>query len=50
MKWFEVWYNPKGSWEIYEVTEGGNCYRLYKIRKSRPTEWAKKQKCWVKWR
>ena len=50
MKYYEIWQNKDGLWLIYEVTDYGNCYRLFKTRKTKPTAWAAKQWYRVIWR
>lgn len=52
MKYYEIWQNNDGFWLIYEVTEFGNCYRLFKTFKTKKGAegWARKQWARVIWR
>lgn len=52
MKYYEIWKNPKGIWEVFEVTEYGQCYCLYKTFKTEKGAkgWARRQWYRVIWR
>lgn len=52
MKYYEVYQNRHGIWEIYEVTEGGARYHLHKTFKTEKGAkgWAERQWYRVIWR
>lgn len=52
MKYYEIWQGHDGIWQIYEVTEYGQCYQLIKTFKTKKGAegWAKKTWYRVIWR
>lgn len=51
MKYYMI-YENNGSWQIYEITDYGQHYRLFKTFKTKKgvENWAKKQWHEVQWR
>ena len=48
--WYVI-YAGRDGWDVYKVTEGGQCYMMFKRFKTKKgaENWAKKQRYRVRW-